>query len=88
MCAGGGPVPELPDLVVYIEALDQRITGQILERIVLRSPFVLRSVSPPISHAQGLRVRELRRIGKRIAIGLQHDLWLLIHLMITGSRWA
>jgi len=77
-------VPELPEVVVYLEALHQRISGQILERIVLRSPFLLRSVNPPLSDAQGRRVRELRRAGKRVAIGLEDDLWLVLHLMIVG----
>jgi formamidopyrimidine-DNA glycosylase len=77
-------VPELPDIVVYIEALDQRISGQTLERIRLTSPFLLRSVIPPLSCAEGKRVRELRRTGKRIAIGLEDDLWLVLHLMIAG----
>jgi formamidopyrimidine-DNA glycosylase len=78
------PVPELPDIVVYIEALDQRITGQTLERIRLANPFLLRSVNPPLSMAEGKRVRELRRTGKRIAIGLNDKLWLVLHLMIAG----
>jgi formamidopyrimidine-DNA glycosylase len=77
-------LPELPDIIVYIEALDQRITGQTLEQIRLVSPFLLRTVNPPLSAAQGKRVRELRRVGKRIAIGLNHELWLVLHLMIAG----
>jgi formamidopyrimidine-DNA glycosylase len=77
-------VPELPDIVVYIEALGQRITGQTLEKIRLASPFLLRTVNPPLSAAEGKRVRELRRTGKRIAIGLNHELWLVLHLMIAG----
>jgi formamidopyrimidine-DNA glycosylase len=77
-------VPELPDIMVYIEALDQRITGQTLERIRLTSPFLLRTVNPPLSIAEGKRVRELRRTGKRIAIGLNDELWLVVHLMIAG----
>ena len=76
-------MPELPDIVVYIEALDQRISGQTLERIRLTSPFLLRSVITPLSRAEGKRVRELRRTGKRIAIGLEDDLWLVLHLMIA-----
>jgi formamidopyrimidine-DNA glycosylase len=77
-------VPELPDIVVYIEALEQRITGQTLEHIRLTSPFLLRTVDPPLSNAEGKRVRELRRTGKRIAIGLDDQLWLVLHLMIAG----
>jgi len=82
-------VPELPDIVVYIEALKQRITGQTLEHIRLTSPFLLRTVDPPLSNAEGKRVRELRRSGKRIAIGLDDDLWLVLHLMIAGRlHWT
>ena len=77
-------MPELPDIVVYIKALDQRIRGQTLERIRLTSPFLLRSVNPPLACAEGKRVHELRRTGKRIAIGLDDDLWLVLHLMIAG----
>jgi formamidopyrimidine-DNA glycosylase len=85
-------VPELPDIVVYIEALEKRILGQILEGIRLVSPFLLRTADPPLANAQGKRVRELRRVGKRIAIGLRgdpgadpgDDLWLVLHLMIAG----
>jgi formamidopyrimidine-DNA glycosylase len=77
-------VPELPDIVVYIEALGQRITGQTLDHIRLNSPFLLRTVNPPLSMAEGKRVRELRRTGKRIAIGLADELWLVLHLMIAG----
>jgi formamidopyrimidine-DNA glycosylase len=77
-------VPELPDITVYIDALGQRIIGQELEEVHLASPFLLRTVEPPIGAVEGLRVRELRRVGKRIAIGLEHDLWLVIHLMIAG----
>ena len=62
-------VPELPDIVVYIEALEKRILGQVLEGIRLVSPFLLRTVDPPLASAQGKRVGELRRVGKRIAIG-------------------
>jgi formamidopyrimidine-DNA glycosylase len=77
-------VPELPDIVVYIEALEKRILGQTLEHVRLASPFLLRSVDPPLSHVEGKTVRELRRIGKRIAIGVDEDLWLVLHLMIAG----
>jgi len=77
-------MPELPDIVVYIEALEKRILGETLEQIRIASPFLLRSVDPPLRTAEGKRVRELRRIGKRIAIGLDGDLWLVLHLMIAG----
>lgn len=77
-------MPELPDIVVYIEALEKRIAEQVLERVRLVSPFLLRTADPPLSAALGQRVRELRRIGKRIAIGLENDVWLVLHLMIAG----
>ena len=77
-------MPELPDMTIYAEALQQRIVGQSLERIMIPSPFLLRTAVPPISSAQGKRVTEVRRIGKRIAIGLEADLWLVFHLMIAG----
>src|SRR5579871_6965961 len=77
-------MPELPDIVVYIEALEKRILGQPLQHVRLASPFLLRSVSPPIRDVEGKTVRQLRRIGKRIAIGLDGDLWLILHLMIAG----
>jgi formamidopyrimidine-DNA glycosylase len=77
-------MPELPDLTIYLEALRQRIVGQVLERVVLSSPFLLRTAVPPLETAHARRVRELRRVGKRIAIGLEGDLWLVIHLMIAG----
>jgi formamidopyrimidine-DNA glycosylase len=77
-------MPELPDIVVYIEALEKRILGQTLEHVRLASPFLLRSVDPPLRSAEGKTVRELRRIGKRIAIGLDGNLWLVLHLMIAG----
>jgi formamidopyrimidine-DNA glycosylase len=77
-------MPELPDVVVYIEHLQSRIRGQILERVRLASPFLLRSVDPPLDAVFGKRVRELRRLGKRIVIGLEPDLFLVLHLMIAG----
>jgi len=77
-------MPELPDITVYIEALEARILGQTLERVRLASPFLLRTIEPPLSAAQGKKVRALRRVGKRIAIGLEDDLWLVLHLMIAG----
>jgi formamidopyrimidine-DNA glycosylase len=81
-------LPELPDITVYVEALEQRIVGRRLERIRIAKPFLVRSVDPPISEAEGQRVTGIRRIGKRIAIGLENDLWIVIHLMIAGRfRW-
>jgi formamidopyrimidine-DNA glycosylase len=77
-------VPELPDLTVYLEALQQRIIGARLESITLHNPFLLRTAVPPLASAYGRHVQELRRIGKRIAIGLEGDLWLVLHLMIAG----
>lgn len=77
-------VPELPDITAYLTALEPRIVGQPLERVRLASPFVLRTVQPPVSDVEGRVVRELRRIGKRIAIGMENDLWLVLHLMIAG----
>ena len=77
-------MPELPDILVYIEALESRILGERLEKIRLVSPFLLRSATPPIQNAEGKRVVELRRLGKRIAMGLESDLFLVFHLMIAG----
>src|ERR1700733_10798054 len=74
-------MPELPDVTLYLEALQQRVVGQCLERVLIPSPFLLRTAVPPIGSAQGKRVKEVRRIGKRIAIGLEGDLWLVFHLM-------
>jgi formamidopyrimidine-DNA glycosylase len=77
-------VPELPDITAYLAALEPRIVGQTLERVRLASVFVLRTVEPPVSAVEGRTVRTLRRIGKRIAIGVEEDLWLVLHLMIAG----
>jgi formamidopyrimidine-DNA glycosylase len=77
-------MPELPDVTVYVEALEQRIVGQRLERIIIPSPFLLRTAVPPIQTVQGKRVTQVCRIGKRIAIGLETELWLVFHLMIAG----
>jgi formamidopyrimidine-DNA glycosylase len=77
-------MPELPDIAAYITALEPRIVGQPLERVRLASPFVLRTAQPPVEEVGGRVVRELRRVGKRIAIGLDNDLWLVLHLMIAG----
>lgn len=77
-------MPELPDVVAYISALESRIVGQPLERVRLASAFVLRTTQPPVKDTEGRIVRELRRVGKRIALGLEGDLWLVFHLMIAG----
>jgi formamidopyrimidine-DNA glycosylase len=77
-------MPELPDIAAYISARETRIVGQPLERARLASIFLLRTVQPPIASAEGRVVREVRRIGKRIAIGVEGDLWLVLHLMIAG----
>src|SRR4051812_13254642 len=81
-------MPELPDITVYIEALSARVIGQTLEHVRIAKPFLLRSVDPPISAAQGKRVNGVRRMGKRIVLELADDLFLVIHLMIAGRlRW-
>lgn len=77
-------MPELPDITAYIAALEARIVGRTLEHVRIASPFLLRTVEPPVTDAEGKAVRELRRIGKRIAIGVEGDLWLVLHLMIAG----
>src|SRR5437762_7215678 len=81
-------MPELPDVLLYIEALKPRIAGQGLERVRLASPFVVRSVSPPISSIQGKTVHALSRLGKQIVWEFEEDLFLVIHLMIAGRfQW-
>jgi formamidopyrimidine-DNA glycosylase len=77
-------VPELPDITLYLEALGDRIVGRQLKGIALISPFLLRTATPPLASAAGRRVEQLRRVGKRIAIGLSGQLWLVLHLMIAG----
>jgi len=82
-------MPELPDIVVYIEALEKRVLGSMLKNAVIASPFLLRSIEPPVSRAVGHTVGGLRRVGKRIAIGLDNDVWLVLHLMIAGRlHWV
>jgi len=81
-------MPELPDVVVYVESLDRRIRGQRLDRVRLISPFVLRTVTPSPAAAEGRRVEAVRRLGKRIVISLEDELFLVLHLMIAGRlRW-
>src|SRR5579862_7429358 len=77
-------MPELPDIAAYIGALEPRILDQPLERVRVASVSLVRTPDPPLAQAHGRTVRELRRIGKRIAIGLDGDLWLILHLMIAG----
>ncbi len=77
-------VPELPDILAYTRALEPRVVGQRLERIRILSPFLLRTTTPTVADVEGRAVRELRRIGKRIAIGVEGELWLVLHLMIAG----
>jgi formamidopyrimidine-DNA glycosylase len=81
-------MPELPDVVVYIQALGERVLGRTLETVRVANPFVLRSVDPPLESLEGQAVRALTRLGKRIAIGFANDHFLVIHLMIAGRlRW-
>ena len=77
-------MPELPDITAYITALGSRILGQSLEHIRLASPFLLRTAQPPLATAEGRTVEKLRRIGKRIVIGVEGDLFVVLHLMIAG----
>jgi formamidopyrimidine-DNA glycosylase len=77
-------MPELPDITAYIAAIESRILGQALQGVRLGSVFLLRTVDPPLSSTEGKTVTGLRRIGKRIAIGVEGDLWLVLHLMIAG----
>jgi formamidopyrimidine-DNA glycosylase len=82
-------MPELPDIAVYMEALERRIAGHILEKIRLEHIFLLRTAVPPIDSLEGRRVVALRRIGKRIAFGFEGDRWMVLHLMIAGRlQWA
>jgi formamidopyrimidine-DNA glycosylase len=77
-------MPELPDITVYIEALEKRILGARLERLRIVSPFLLRTAEPPVASVEGKKVVELRRLGKRICIGVEGGIWLVLHLMIAG----
>jgi formamidopyrimidine-DNA glycosylase len=82
-------VPELPDITVYVERLAERVAGQPLERVRLASPFLLRSVDPPLGDTYGKKVERISRLGKRIVIGLEGDLYLILHLMIAGRlKWG
>ncbi len=77
-------MPELPDITIYVEALERRVIGERLDRVRIQAPFLLRTFDPPLDSVFGKTVRAIRRIGKRIAIGLDDDLWLVLHLMIAG----
>ena len=77
-------MPELPDVTVYVEALRERIVGHVLQGALIRGPFLLRSTTPPLESLFGNRVGDVRRVGKRIALGFESDLWLVFHLMIAG----
>src|ERR1700741_774552 len=82
-------MPELPDIVVYIEALERRILGHVLERVQVAGPFLLRTATPPIDSTHGRTVQAVGRVGKRIAIGFDNDIWLVFHLMISGRlHWS
>ena len=81
-------MPELPDITVYIEAIERRVVGHTLNGIRIANPFLVRSVDPPVSAVEGRKVTDVLRIGKRIALGFDDDLWIVIHLMIAGRfRW-
>jgi len=81
-------VPEVPDITVYIEALEQRVVSHVLERVRIVNLFLVRSVDPPITETEGKRVTDVQRIGKRVALGFETDLWIVIHLMIAGRfKW-
>ena len=77
-------MPELPDVTVYVDAIEARVVGHRLERVTIANPFLLHSFEPSPQHLAGRVVREVRRVGKRIAIGVEGELWLVLHLMIAG----
>jgi formamidopyrimidine-DNA glycosylase len=81
-------MPELPDITIYVEALERRVVGERLEGVRIQSPLLLRTFDPPLESVNGTLVREVRRLGKRIVLGLDDDLWLVLHLMIAGRlQW-
>jgi formamidopyrimidine-DNA glycosylase len=81
-------MPELPDITLYVLALERRIAGETLERVRIQAPFLLRTFDPPIDATFGKKVREIRRVGKRIAVALDEELWIVVHLMIAGRlQW-
>ena len=77
-------MPELPDITIYVEALEQRLLGQALKRVRVTSPFLLRTAVPPLTEIEGRQVKTVHRMGKRIVFGFEDDLWLVLHLMIAG----
>src|SRR5215475_11301178 len=77
-------MPELPDITIYLEALEQRILGHKLEKVLISSPFLLRTAVPPVSSLGGKKLIDLRRLGKRLCLGFEDNIWLVIHLMIAG----
>ncbi|HVZ16623.1 MAG TPA: DNA-formamidopyrimidine glycosylase family protein [Terriglobales bacterium] len=82
-------MPELPDITVYIEALEKRILGQKLISVLIRAPYLLRTVTPTLQSIEGREATQLRRLGKRICIGFDNDVWLVLHLMIAGRlHWS
>src|ERR1039457_6550634 len=82
-------MPELPDVTLYVEAVAARTVGHRLDRVTIRGPFLLRSTAPPVEATHGKKVRQVLRIGKRIAIGLEDHFWLALHLMIAGRlHWS
>jgi len=83
-CGNLDVVPEFPDIVVYVEALEKRILGQRFLRVLISAPYLLRTVTPPLESVEGKKVVQFRRLGKRICIGFEDDLWLVLHLMIAG----
>src|SRR5690348_3853600 len=81
-------MPELPDVMVYVEAVEKRVAGTRLERVRVRSPFLVRTFEPPVESAEGRRVVGVERLGKRVVLGLEGEIFLVIHLMIAGRlRW-
>jgi formamidopyrimidine-DNA glycosylase len=82
-------MPELPDITVYLEALETRVRGRVLQRVQIAGPSLLRTADPPVADAEGHRIVGLRRVGKRIALGCDNGLWLVLHLMIAGRlHWS
>lgn len=82
-------MPELPDITIYLEALERRVLGKRLDQVRLKSPFLLRTATPPLRLVQGKQLKGLRRVGKRIALGFEDELWLVLHLMIAGRlHWG
>jgi formamidopyrimidine-DNA glycosylase len=84
MAQGRETLPELPDITVYIEALERRVLGRVMERGLVAGPLLLRTARPPLDAVHGRRVKALRRIGKRIALGFDNEVWLVLHLMVAG----